>query len=331
MSNSQPLVSIIIPVYKVEKYLKDCVDSVRNQTYANLEIILVDDGSPDRCGQMCDQYAAEDSRISVIHKVNGGLSDARNFGMKRSKGEYLCFVDSDDILHQDAILIMLKNALEKEADLVCGSHQSFLDGTSPGVGKIGSTPVILERISAIESFVQKDWGAWGKLYRREIHDGIWFPFGKIHEDEAIMLQILDRCERIVCLDDELYCYRQRGGSITSQGYSEKKMDWMEAWIANVDYAQSKYPSAYLPCLSKAWTVAMYNIGHLLGNADMQHHLAKIAEFADNHYRDLLNNPYISRSGKIRAVVFHFSDITREKCLYTRVYGLVNTLRGKKHV
>ena len=326
-----PLVSIIVPVYKVEKYLKDCVDSVRNQTYNNLEIILVDDGSPDNCGQMCDQYAAEDPRVRVVHKRNGGLSDARNAGMASSNGDYLCFVDSDDVLNRNAAQVMLKYALENKADLVCASHLPFVDGTTPDYGKIGGSARSLERLPAIEQFVQKDWGAWGKLYRREIHDGISFPTGKIHEDEAIMLQILDRCDRIVCIDDVLYGYRQREGSITSSAYSEKKMDWMEAWISNVEFAQAKYPTAYLPCLSKAWTVAMYNIGHLLGNADMRHHLAMIAEFASNHYRDLLCNPYISLSGKIRAVVFHFSDIHRDTCLYSHVYGLVDILRGKKRV
>ena len=331
MSNSQPLVSIIIPVYKVEKYLKDCVDSVRNQTYSNLEIILVDDGSPDRCGQMCNQYAAEDFRIKVIHKANGGLSDARNAGMRIAQGEYLCFVDSDDCIHPDAISVLLSHALRHNADIVCGSHQSFADGTLPIPEKTGCEPVLLDRVNAMQKFVVKDWGAWGKLYRRSVHEDILFPFRKIHEDEAIMLQLLNRCDRIVSVDDKLYFYRTREGSITAQTYSIRKMDWMEAWIANVAFAEKNYPSVYAQCLSKAWTVAMYNIGNLLGNDEAQQHLSVIVEFVQNHFEDILRNPFISRNAKIRAIVFKLSDVRKKSCLYSRVYGMVKKAKGNTNV
>lgn len=326
-----PLVSIIIPVYKVEKYLEECVDSVRNQTYANLEIILVDDGSPDNCGRMCDEFAAEDSRISVIHKTNGGLSDARNAGMKVASGEYLCFVDSDDYIHQDAIAILLKHALAQNADIVCGGYQSFVDGAKFEPEETDSDPVLLDRISAMQQFVQKDWGAWGKLYRRKVHDGVFFPTGKIHEDEAIMLQLLDRCDRIVSLKGKLYYYRTREGSITAQLYSLKKMDWMEGWIANVAFAEDKYPSVYMQCLNKAWTVAMYNIGNLLGNRDAQQHLTVINEFLHSRFTDILSDPFISRNAKIRAVIFRVSDIRKERCLYSRVYGMLKKARGNSNV
>lgn len=331
MNQRQPLVSVVIPIYKVEKYLAMCIESVRNQTYTNLEIILVDDGSPDNCGRMCDEFAAEDSRISVIHKTNGGLSDARNVGMKVASGEYLCFVDSDDYIHQDAIAVLLKHALAQNADIVCGGYQSFVDGTAIESEETGSDPVLLDRISAMQQFVQKDWGAWGKLYRREIHNGIYFPAGKIHEDEAIMLQLLDRCDRIVSLEDRLYYYRTRAGSITAQSYSLKKMDWLEGWIANVAFAEAKYPSVYMQCLNKAWTVAMYNIGNLLGNRDAQQHLTVINGFLHSRFTDILSDPFISRNAKIRAVIFRVSDIRKERCLYSRVYGMLKKARGNNNV
>mgnify|MGYP002514978694 CR=1 FL=1 len=123
----EPLISVIVPVYKVEQYLHQCVDSILNQTYRNLEVILVDDGSPDGCPAICNVYAEKDERVRVIHKVNGGLSDARNAGMAVMNGEYLSFVDSDDLLPVDAVETLLKIAVEEDADLVLGGYNRFED------------------------------------------------------------------------------------------------------------------------------------------------------------------------------------------------------------
>ena len=120
-----PLISVIVPVYKVEAYLPQCLDSICGQTYQNLEILLVDDGSPDRCGEICDQYAARDTRIRVIHKQNGGLSDARNAGMQQMTGSYLMFVDSDDMLPPNAVQTLFETALSENAELVIGDHRRF--------------------------------------------------------------------------------------------------------------------------------------------------------------------------------------------------------------
>ena len=330
MNNNQPLISVIIPVYKVEAYLPACIDSVFAQTYPNLEIILVDDGSPDRCGEICDTYAEKDCRIRVIHKKNGGLSDARNAGMGVAAGEYFYFLDSDDYIHPEAISILLKHALAHHADIVCADYLSFLDGTEPQPALSEEKPVVLNRIAALERFVMKDWGAWGKLYRREIHEGIEFPFGKIHEDEAIMLQLLDRCDTIVTVEDQLYLYRTRPGSITAQSYSLKKMDWMNGWIANVDYAKRCYPMVYRQCLSKAWMVAMYNIGHLLGKPEYRPHLDIITAFLKTHFLQILTNPHISASAKLRALICRISRIHKKNCLYGCFYGAVDKARGKSN-
>lgn len=325
--SDQPLVSVIVPIYRVEKYLQECVNSICEQTYRNIEIILVDDGSPDRCGWMCDDYAKQDNRIKVIHKKNGGLSDARNAGMDIAHGEYICFVDSDDYIHREMVSIFVDHALRYDADIVCAGTQPFMDGTIPPPVVTGGSVRILNRLSAMQQFVVKDWGAWGKLYRREIHEGILFPCGKIHEDEAIMLHLLDRCDKIACVDDRLYYYRGREGSITAQAYSIRKMDWMEAWIKNVSFTQQSYPTIYEPCLSKAVTVALYNIGHLLGSEDNEQRVSVIVDFIRNHFKTITRCRYISVNAKIRVIVLMMSNVKKKTCLYHRLYGGLARLRG----
>ena len=330
MNNNQPLVSVIIPIYKVEKYLPACIDSVLSQTYHNLEIILVDDGSPDRCGAICDAYAAKDSRIKVIHKENGGLSDARNAGMKIAEGEYLYFLDSDDLIHPEAIARLAQVLQTHQADLVCGGHVRFKDGTAPSPVISNLRPQVLDQQSAMTRFVVKDWGAWGKLYRRQVHLGIDFPVRKIHEDEAIMLQILDRCRTVAIVDDQLYYYRGRSGSITAQSYSIRKMDWMNGWIANVNFALANYPSIYPQCLSKAWTVAMYNIGHLLGNPDHQEQLEIITQFVRRHFIKILFNSHLSAAARLRVLIYRISNTKKDNCLYRRFYTAVSKVKGNNH-
>ncbi len=133
--NSEELVSVIVPIYKVEEYLRECVDSIINQTYKNLEIILVDDGSPDNCGEICEEYARNDSRVTVYHKENGGLSDARNYGMARSHGEYITFVDSDDVIKENFVEALMELIHKYNADIAVSPYISFSNYADWGGGK----------------------------------------------------------------------------------------------------------------------------------------------------------------------------------------------------
>lgn len=328
MNDNAPLISVIIPVYKVEQYLDECVNSVRNQTYRNLEIILVDDGSPDNCGAMCDEYARQDSRITVIHKTNGGLSDARNAGMKIAKGSYWFFVDSDDFIHLCTIELLVKEAERTGADIVMAGTHPFLDGQSctqePPDGKAER----LSQVEAMRRFAQNDWGAWGKLYRREIHSGIWFPYGKIHEDEAIVFRILQRCTSFVQLEDGLYFYRKRAGSITSVSYSVRKMDWLYAWAENVQFVKETDEELYLRSVSKLWIVMLYNLDHLIGRKDCFRELDDIVKLAKQYEKDILRNPYVTRNAKLRLRVLRLSNVHKPGCLYANVYLLLRRIRGK---
>lgn len=237
---NQPLISIIVPVYRVEKYLKKCVDSLINQTYKNLEIILVDDGSPDNCPIVCDTYAKIDSRIVVIHKENGGLSDARNAGLDIASGEYIGFVDSDDYIADDMYEIMLKAIKDNESDIACCNYlQIGEDGVPYPNQKLPLQDECIENDTAINMLIEFG-GYYGvacnKLYSREIFESIRYPQGRKYEDFFVIAEILGRCKRITHINRPLYYYVRRPGSITLEKKSAKDLDLGYALIRMRTYA-----------------------------------------------------------------------------------------------
>lgn len=239
----EPLISVIVPVYKVEDYLQKCIESILGQTYHNLELILVDDGSPDRCPEICDNYASKDKRVSVIHKANGGLSDARNAGMAVAKGEYLIFVDSDDLLPVDAVEALLDIAMAENADMVIGDHKRF-EEELPAAEEDQSKSAIqrLTGVEAMADMLRNGCASWARIYRTEIHRPILFPVGEINEDEAIVLELLERCRTIIKTTKNVYYYRCRPESITTARFSEKKMDWYYHCVTNLAWIQERYPA-----------------------------------------------------------------------------------------
>ena len=235
------LISVIIPIYKVETYLDECIASVVSQTYRNLEIILVDDGSPDNCPRMCDEWANMDNRVRVIHKTNGGLSDARNAGIDVAKGEYIAFVDSDDYIKPDMIE-MLYAALGKEgADIAacgilsCEGKKETAWGCSSFVG---NSEQILAMLYNDASYPV---AAWNKLYRRSCWNELRFPLDKTCEDAFTTYLLIHNANRIVTIPETLYCYRIRCGSIMTSSFSLKKMDEEEAWRCNYKFMEKHYP------------------------------------------------------------------------------------------
>lgn len=239
----EPLISVIVPIYKVEKYLTECVDSIINQSYHNLEIILVDDGSPDNCGMICDEYKKKDNRIVVIHKENGGLSDARNVGLRAMHGDYLMFVDSDDWLPPNCVECLYHLISSYHAELAIGSSDRIDENgniLSP-VENIYSKTEVFNREQAFQDMCSHGCSAWGRLYKRDIHEGICFPKGEINEDEAIVLQILERCENVVVTEQVIYHYRCRSESITTNIFSKKKLVWIKHCSANYRFIRNAYP------------------------------------------------------------------------------------------
>lgn len=216
MKQNNDLISIVIPIYNVEKYLKRCVDSVINQTYKNLEIILVDDGSTDNCGKICDEYAKKDKRIKVIHKKNGGLSDARNAGIDVSKGRYLSFIDSDDFVDKRFIGTLYNNLINNDADLSLVKYYSFSKNEDVYETMEDEKITVLSRDEYFNLIYEEPVNsvvAWNKLYKKEIFNEIRYPVGKINEDEAVIHYIIGNISKIVISNLELYYYFQRNDSI----------------------------------------------------------------------------------------------------------------------
>lgn len=243
------LISVIVPVYNVEKYLNKCVESIVNQTYKNLEIILVDDGSTDSSGTICDQWAKKDNRIRIIHKENGGLSDARNKGLSVANGDYIGFVDSDDWIDLDFYKTLIINCKRYNADLAaCKVIKEFDDHEETFI--CDCTKELFSPEEAIETLLNgKVFLAvvWNKLYKRTLFTDVEFPVGKIHEDEFITYKVLGSAKRLVFNKSTYYYYRQREGSIMST-ISYNNTDVLEAYYQRCIYIKEHFPNLY--CKSK---------------------------------------------------------------------------------
>ena len=217
--NRETLLSVIVPVYNVEECLGRCVDSILAQTYSHLEVILVDDGAKDKSGAICDDYAARDSRVKVIHKENGGLSSARNAGLDAAQGEYIAFVDSDDWITTDAYAHMLSLARKYDVKLVCGGRYDVSGKT--GEKTLGLCPAREEVISAEELagriFLWDgcDSSACDKLYHRSVLENFRYPEGRVCEDVPVTYRIVLAARRVAMSDKPFYHYYHRPGSITT--------------------------------------------------------------------------------------------------------------------
>ena len=248
MSNlKDPKISVIVPVYKVEKYFERCVDSIINQTYKNLEIILVDDGSPDLCPVICDKYAEKDSRIIVIHKEHSGVSDARNFGIDAASGEYIAFVDSDDYINENYIE-KLSEAMHKDnADIsLCSlsvvdekGKELFTDisSDSPLSNEVITGREVLERCYGFNGWFYAV--LWNKLYKRYIFDTIRFPYGKVHEDEFELHNIMYNCKRVSVINERLINYVRHDSSITKTKNLIKTMNKSESLYNRLMFYREK--------------------------------------------------------------------------------------------
>lgn len=236
------LISVIVPIYNVQQYLSQCVESILAQTYQNLEIILVDDGSTDDSGRMCDALTQRDNRIQVIHKPNGGLSDARNAGTKACNGTFVFYLDSDDYLEQDAISALVRIQFESHAEVVIGNYfytySDHEDIAQPDTGTVEAYPrkeaIALLMQGKLQTF------AWGKLIRADIAKRHLFPIGKLFEDHFWTHLVFQDCETVVYSSKPMVHYRQRGNSI-SFTFNLKRLDIIEGWRERIVFLQQEYP------------------------------------------------------------------------------------------
>lgn len=219
-----PLVSIVIPVYNVEEYLAQCIESILGQTYHNYELILVNDGSKDSSGKICEDYRNKDGRIRLIHKKNGGLSDARNAGMEIAKGLYITFVDSDDFIHKDYLKEMVSFAVDNNVDIVQAEWSHFTKdlGTYERHNLKISTGE--EAFVDMLHFRNIHMMAWNKLYRRSLFENIYYPVGRINEDNLTTYKVVFRASKVACLPQVLYYYRINDSGIMNSNFSEKRFE-----------------------------------------------------------------------------------------------------------
>lgn len=240
----QPIISVIVPVYKVEGFLDRCVQSIADQSYKNLEIILVDDGSPDNCPALCDAWAEKDSRIKVVHKKNGGGAQARNVGLELASGQYIGFVDSDDYVMPEMYARLYQALIDTGSDIAeCGYCTVTDDNTVPEAD-CGSGPTVLGTVRALEEHIRNrrcTQVIWNKLYRKGTLDTVRFVEGKTIDDEFFTYRALANARQVAVLDQALYCYRQQPNSIMHQSFSLKWLQAIEAKVLRLAFIQKNFP------------------------------------------------------------------------------------------
>ena len=315
----EDLISVIVPVYNVEEYLDRCVESILNQTYTNLEIILIDDGSTDGSERKCDEWSKRDRRIIVIHKENGGLSDARNVGIERSKGDYIAFVDSDDYIRSDMYEILLNNLKDNDADVSAGMPTSF--SKEEDLKNVQQSEIKISYYKENEVFQQlfndkigETVVVWNKLYSKKVfRDNLRFPKGKIHEEVFFAHRMLGNIQSIVYTTDKLYYYYKRQGSISNH-FCIKRLDELDGMYDRMLYfKQKRFQDTIYPLLS---FLAYYDklirfYGYFIfynNDHEYDKNRKEIKQKFDAGYVQLMRMP-IDRKKKVKYVFFkNFPDI-----------------------
>lgn len=324
-------ISVIVPVYKVEPYLLRCLDSLVTQTYQNLEIILVDDGSPDNCGAICDGCAARDGRIRVIHKENGGVSSARNTGLAAAAGEWIGWVDGDDWIEPDLYENMLQKAVEHGADIVvCGWREEYPDRTAFwGWDELQ----VWNREQALGLLVEdKTMRSYlcDKLWRRELLEGIVFPEGRIYEDTMTVFQFFRRAETVIGIPGAGYHYRQRSGSIVSTRNLAQQVAYFQAVRYRLELLGAEYPQLVpqmeLQCAQGCHGVwSEYSMTPRAAREKLRPELREMAEFSKECKKRVLARGDLGLAGRI------LTRLTAYDAWWAFVLaGLVNWLYKIKH-
>ena len=237
-----PKISIIVPVYKVEPYIHKCIDSILNQTFKDFELILVDDGSPDNCGKICDDYAKKDSRVIVIHKENGGQSTARNRGLDVARGDYIGFIDSDDYIEPDMYELLYNMCIENNCDISnCSSTIYFKNKTVVNGGHGLLIHNRKEAMKVATEGILYDECLWTKLIKRELFEGLRIPNGIAYEDTAFTYKLIDKSERVCCMGVAKYNYIKRDESTMDRAIKDVKIDAVLVYEEMYKFMEKKYP------------------------------------------------------------------------------------------
>lgn len=321
----KPLITVVIPIYKVEQYINECIDSILKQSYSNLEIILVDDGSPDRCGEICDEYMKKDNRVKVIHQENKGLSGARNSATDVAKGEYITYVDSDDWISENMIEILYDAISTNNTKIACGAFESFFEDGTIATNSHNNETFIYSKQEALDCFLFNEYitpCVCGKLYDIKLWNNIRCPEGKLFEDQFTTYKILNLCEKVVFVTKPLYHYRKRKGSIGHSKFDKKTYQLYDAIHEEYNFISSKY-GEQCPNIAVArttWEVVFVNM-MISNNYRDKEVITEVQKFARNNIKKIMQCQYISKVRKIQILMFAYSFT-----IYVQFYKLYK----KKH-
>ncbi len=300
-------ISIIIPVFKVEEYLPKCIESIIGQTYTNLEIILVDDGSPDKCGAICDEYAKKDSRIRVIHKENAGVAMARNDGIEIATGDYISFIDSDDWIAENAYEVLYNGLKEHDAECSVGGCVTVLekDGVLEPQERERKGVYCLSAQEAMKGVLLGGSAVWNRLFKKEVFQEIRFPVGRVNDDEVVALHAYAECKKIVFLDEDTYYYRIRSNSITTSKFSLRKVDCYYNSADNLEFIKKVCPEL-IPCAEfkyiKAMLYSYVNLKRMKKDEKAKSVLKNIKKDIKANKSMALKNSYITLPMKVLMIL-----------------------------
>ncbi len=266
------LVSIIVPVYQVEEYLRRCLDSLLQQTYQNIEIVLVDDGSLDNSAEICDEYGSLDKRVKVIHQANSGVSQARNTGVANASGQYLTFVDSDDYVKDNYIEKLVEPLQEKKYSLIIGQHEIEYGNSKPYPKYSQPLKGVYRSKECIDYLLYDegvDVSCWCKLYQKELFEDISYPAGQLFEDAAITPLLIAKAEEIRIIDEVIYVYHIREKSITTSLFAVSKMDLITSTKQMCDSILSIYPDLAAGCKRREMFACLSTLSQLANSTNQK--------------------------------------------------------------
>lgn len=322
---NDPLISVIVPVYKTQQYLDRCVGTIRNQTYKNLEIILVDDGSPDQSGALCDRLALEDNRIRVIHKENGGLSSARNAGIDVMNGEYAAFVDSDDDIALDMIETLYGLCVSHGAQIACGGVEKVNDQGHVGYFNDNTKDfLLLTREKAMEELLENRRilnSLWDKLYHKSIFDGIRMTKGILYEDCDVMYRCIQKAERVVYTGKPLYHYYLSQGSLLRAAFHVKRFDLITVLRKRMAFYHQEYPQFMDIARAKYVDLGLEILYQSRSAKDCQELRKELAVELRQMLRDYPNLP-LTRNNRIKVFFFRMG-----MPLFVAFISVFHRLRG----
>ena len=293
-------ISLIVPVYNVEEYMDDCLRSLVSQTFTNLEIILIDDGSTDKSGIKCDKWASLDSRIDVIHKANGGLSDARNQGIKQATGDYVVCVDSDDSVDADYVEY-LYTLLKKHNPLMSICQHRVINGSKVIYTPQNSTDEVLSSKKCIERMLYHDvidTSAWAKMYRKDLFDGIEYPYGKLFEDIATTYKLMMKSSQISVGYESKYNYMVRKDSIVSGGFNKRKLDLLEMTDKMGDDVITAYPDLSNAVMRRRVYSRFSTLNQMLYTNEYSEKKAEIINFIKDNGKTVMHDSHTPKRDKL---------------------------------